>query len=69
MMDMGTYTFGTCYFSVALLLKPRSAALKLEVQNNVCARDPPMYSEGISGHILDTQSMHEPMMQNVILVG
>ena len=68
MMDMGTYTLGTCYFSVALLLKPRSTAQKLEVQNNVCAIDPPMYSKEISGHILDTQSMHEPVVQNVISV-
>lgn len=41
---MDTYTFDTCYFSVALLFKLRSAAQELVVQNNVCARDPPMYS-------------------------
>jgi len=40
---MDTYTFDTCYFSVALLFKLCSAAQELVVQNNVRARDPPMY--------------------------
>ena len=39
---MDTYTFDSCYFSVALLFKLCFAAQELEVQNNVSARDPPM---------------------------
>ena len=58
---MDTYTFDTCYFSVALLFKLCSAAQELVVQNNVCARDPPMYGNR-------TQSMHETVVQSLIWV-
>ena len=39
--------FGSYYFGVALLFKPCSAAQKLEVQNNACEKDPPMYGKVI----------------------
>ena len=54
-MNIDTYILALAiYFSVALLFKPFSAAQKLEVQNNVCEKDPPTYS--------NTQSMHETVV-------
>ena len=46
MMDIDTFWF-LLYFGVALLFKSCTAAEKLEVQNNVCEKDPPMYSKVI----------------------